>query len=499
MSTAFEGPIGLVEWEVNYYNELRERKASGDNISSLTLEQLKERIIDSFKTCEQYPKHHKSLKLLKEKLEGNDINTSQQHRIEETSNENKPVESPGKNLFNIVNLDTMRKPRKKNNHKEKGDTNTTKPAVLEVLDLNNINAIISEINSSNNKKADRVIKGIIKVVTIAALYTLELASEDQLFVLSDNEIEDRKIKDTVEIMCGMGKQWGQGGIDIDDVSATCIENVFSSLKSIIEKLFNNSDFIYKLDVISDSFKMAKEKFPPKKSDPNVLYFSNNIPLQIRGMEQKTLDVIADTFGSLLEGKQYQFNQAGAMVELIILSNNLGYWKYTIDPGCLLGRGISIIGNTPAGTTQYVNIKHTEIVKKILDDPLYILSPEEVQIARSDMFMNERIYCSIDMSDMNNYFDKLSEDEYNKLGKKLSYIINIDIILVSGNLPRMRFGKFNSIDDFELVSDKDCLSPIYNITSNILFPELKIVVKGDQITVYIGQNSTEYKIENYGLL
>ncbi len=130
----------------------------------------------------------------------------------------------------------------------------------------------------------------------------------------------------------------------------------------------------------------------------------------------------------------------------------------------------------------------------------MLTPEEIIEVRADMFTNDLIYRSIDMSGMSGNISQLTKEEFSLLGKKLTCITNISDIAIHNAVPRMRFSQFRSINDFGLVSDYGCVSPLDGITSMEIHEGLVIGVKDDTISVDLsdGGGVILYPIQ-YGIM
>jgi len=220
-------------------------------------------------------------------------------------------------------------------------------------------------------------------------------------------------------------------------------------------------------------------------------------------ENKGAINLQEYFSSMVpEGKHYQVNKNGLLLELVIADNG-NYITYCIDPDIVMGNGYNILANVPQNNTifaSFVNLKHKKIVAKMVNDKAYVLTPEEMSIVRGDMFINDNIYHSIDMSGMSGVISKLTKEEFSKLGKKLSGVINTDMVAIHNQVPRMRFSQFNSIDDFELVSDYRCISPLAGVTSREIHEGLVVSVKGDSIAVDLndGGDVVLYTIQ-YGVI
>ena len=153
--------------------------------------------------------------------------------------------------------------------------------------------------------------------------------------------------------------------------------------------------------------------------------------------------------------------------------------YFIDPNIVIGNGYNMFCNTPIPNDSIlVNFKHKDILKKAIADPQYILTTDEILICQRDMFMNPNIYYRIDMFDVAKFFGKLSGEDFNRLGKKLSAISTINFALFHlPDDPRLRIKTFTNVDEFTLVSDNKTHSPLldrHETASQIVYGlELKI--------------------------
>ena len=153
--------------------------------------------------------------------------------------------------------------------------------------------------------------------------------------------------------------------------------------------------------------------------------------------------------------------------------------YFIDPNIVIGNGYNMFCNGPIPNDSIlVNFKHKDILKKAIADPQYILTTDEILICQRDMFMNPNIYYRIDMFDVAKFFGKLSGEDFNRLGKKLSAISTINFALFHlPDDPRLRIKTFTNVDEFTLVSDNKTHSPLldrHETASQIVYGlELKI--------------------------
>jgi hypothetical protein len=166
------------------------------------------------------------------------------------------------------------------------------------------------------------------------------------------------------------------------------------------------------------------------------------------------------FGEYLEDKKYELHRLmGGPIECLIHRENGGYITHVIDPGLCIGDDYYVIGSfltqnplNPVDTIM-VHPSEKDIVAKIFNtvDHVYMLTPEEVSRAMTHMFSNQRIYNVFDFSNMGDRITRIRKDEaeYEKFEKILSFIIrSLDGTPMLG---RMRFNKWSSVENFELVS------------------------------------------------
>lgn len=226
---------------------------------------------------------------------------------------------------------------------------------------------------------------------------------------------------------------------------------------------------------------------------NLIKHQNITKAQLNGL-QKALSGVVEQY-------HHQFNGINGLIELVIY-NEGRYDSYQIDPGTIIGNGYNLI-YTINNTKFFINIaKHKDIVAKLLQNKFYQLTPEEFQIIGQDLFMNNNIYVMVDMTKGPEFLPKLTEEEFKKLGKKLSFIKNldwsVDEIGSDDKIPsgRVRFRSFKSIDDFTLVSDNKCKCPLPGILWSKVAEGLSIKVSGDNIIVKYGDVTKKYEITSY---
>lgn len=223
----------------------------------------------------------------------------------------------------------------------------------------------------------------------------------------------------------------------------------------------------------------------------------------QGISKQVANQISKAFGAVLGKYSYQFNKINDLIELVIY-NNGRMDSYLIDPGTIIGNGYNLIHYT-GDMYQFINLKHNDIIEKLLDNKLYMLSYEEIQRIAADMFTNGYIYQMVDMTKGPEILPKLSEEDKHKLGLKLTAVLNLPCWtngFFDGKIPRsrLRFRSFKSVDDFVLVSDDKCKSPLVGVTYGIITPGLVVKVSEDKITIKCGEDySEDFEIKNYNVM
>jgi hypothetical protein len=160
----------------------------------------------------------------------------------------------------------------------------------------------------------------------------------------------------------------------------------------------------------------------------------------------------------------------------------------------MGKGkIYILANVPTDTL-FVSTEHKDIIRKVLSDKDYVLNPSEIQKVIQDYFRNMNIYRYIDMN-KTEFLSKINEENFQKLGKKLTFIINQKI----NNECRFRFLNWESVDKFAIISDSSVKSPLSSTgeTSDKISEGLTYIVEGDNITQKMGDKINMLQIQQYG--
>lgn len=345
----------------------------------------------------------------------------------------------------------------------------------------------------------------IKLCILSIFYMAQVIKPEQVFSRCKNTEDIEFINSVVKFYSGICVVPSCSTFSINEVVSLNLLKQVIDFESNYEILIDNDPLYEIIKKTEDLFmEMDKKNLEINGNvgvDPKIpLFFTaRNMNLTANhGVSKAVVNKLEKEFGSLLSKYAYQFNNMGEMIELVIHSNGR-LDSYYIDPGTIIGNGFNVICNIP-GDTIMVNQKHKDILEKVFENKLYVLSSEEMQKAYQDMFQNDRIYYMVDMSKGPEFLPKLSDEEFNKLGKKLSFILNLPWDVNTIPFGRLRFRSFKSVDDFTLVSDDKCKSPLAgtNDTCGCISSGLVVKVDGDNVTVKNETYSKDFKIEEYNV-
>ena len=344
----------------------------------------------------------------------------------------------------------------------------------------------------------------IKLLILSIFYTASIIKPEQMYKRCKTQDDLEFINSVVKFYSGLPIFPQYTTLSINEVVSIKLLKDVVDYESGYEKLFDNeaiSAIVNKSSQLLTAFeKKSMEINGVKGQEPTIPLFFTSKNMNLTGnfgVPKNVVSKLEKELGEILHKYAHQFNKVNDLIELVIYDNGR-MDSYYIDPGTIIGNGFNVICNIP-GDTIMVNIKHKDILEKVFENVLYILTPEEIQRVSQDMFSNARIYFMMDMSKGPEILPKLSEEEFVKLGKKLTFILNLP--WNPNNIPfgRLRFRSFKSIDDFVLVSDDKCKSPLPPETFETISPGLSIKIEGDDIIVKYGELTNKYKIEQYNVL
>ena len=254
------------------------------------------------------------------------------------------------------------------------------------------------------------------------------------------------------------------------------------------------DITVKKEIIHPiSFSIDKDK-PLNKPLPK---FSENIDTELQEKLEKVL-------APYLDGMEYRYEKNGDLVYLLIKRVDKVEESYIIDTGAIMGKGkIYILANIE-NDTVFVEVAdiNKKIIKEILKSRFFVLTPSEVQHVTKDYFKNMGIYSYIDMNNTE-FLNDISMEDFFKLGKKLTFIVN-KIKSYGTNvtdIPRFRFDTFESVNNFSIVSDSEVISPLAltGETSGMIIEGLRFTVTRDTVVQTYGDHKIEYEIKKYNEL
>lgn len=132
----------------------------------------------------------------------------------------------------------------------------------------------------------------------------------------------------------------------------------------------------------------------------------------------------------------------------------------IDDGSIMGgRRISILGSYLDNNNQVKNVfvdvlSHPLTTTNILNNPLYLMTPQEVSECWYDHLYNKQIYNTIDFHNTE-FFDELSEEDKYNFELTLLGVLNIEMF---ANV-RFRIKEFVDATHYTLVSDYQMFKPL----------------------------------------
>lgn len=328
---------------------------------------------------------------------------------------------------------------------------------------------------------------------------------------------EMQLVNTIADKAGYGKVYeSQPNLCLEKYDPSCVEfeprgkffllskdidhKITPELKELVQK---------KLEVINVGVKSEDESPEdqyknPYTTDENGLihpvFFTEesveDIPKQGANISDDEFELLENTFAKFLENKEYYYKKVGDMVMLCV-KDGIVTNEHMIDPGIVMGLDKFGIIARYANDSIFVPVTMTDIVQKVIENPMYNLTVEEYQRVIDGYFRNMNIYRYIDMSNTGKLAD-WSKEDFQKLGKKLTFIINLMKKQTDPNTdaPRLRFNLLNSVDDFMLISDPSVKSPITD-TSQVVVEGLMYICNGDDIQQKIKDHTIDYHIDKYG--
>ena len=345
-------------------------------------------------------------------------------------------------------------------------------------------------------------------------------------LLTDKDQAEKELINAVAEIFEFGKIYEDDAVAllrIYDPEYEEYDDIHKFLLSIkeIEKKKQNHKFMEKIQLRKEQ--LAAESCHPEDDEPELyeestiwhknedgtikpifisdtpITLENDLPVRGVGISDELFEKLEKVFTPLVGPHRYEITPNG-MITLFVKRDIVGVEDYYIvDPGLVMGKNkISVLAKVD-NDTLFVSEDHPEILKRVLNTAFYILMPNEIQEIISDYFRNITLYRYIDMSNTE-FLNKLTPEEFQLLGKKLTFIISKVREQSQGiDLPRFRFNYWNSVNDFMIISDPTVVSPLVDLseTSPIICEGLIFEVKGDYVVQTYKDSRIEYHIDKYG--
>lgn len=286
-------------------------------------------------------------------------------------------------------------------------------------------------------------------------------------------LQDSVVKELKDLL-----NW-QISYDNEHVSAAKALNIKKGFEDILENLKG-----LKQDIIVEPITVTVGKQIPKSG-----YTDEEKKIILQRLETDFAEILKDHKESGL--LTYKFNILSDIAELIVIDKDLSGApaRYRIDPGIIIGNGTNLIyyvtEQDGVARDIYVNVnKRPEIVKNIIDNPGYNMTPDDIQKSFADYFTVKQIYYYIDMSSFSTHISTFKQQKMDQLENKLTAVFNI--LNTQNGIPegRFRLKEWKGIDNFTLISDKDCRSPFASngSTCGDIVSGMIISIIKDNITV-----------------
>lgn len=230
-----------------------------------------------------------------------------------------------------------------------------------------------------------------------------------------------------------------------------------------------------------------------KDKDQIIQENNSVPVKPDFMPDELFTRFDSLLKPLIDGKYfYNMSQYGNWCVNVVAPDGLSVCSYVIDDGTIMGGSkVSILGRCQGNNgyldTLFVDVaKFPNIVHQILNNSFYIMTPDEVSQVFSGLFSNGCIYHNID-------FKNTPFMDEEPIMRAIEPVLSVCIKLVNPDV-RMRFENFIDPNNFTLVSDDKCVSPLgYDkTTATEIQPDLKMIIEGNTITKIEGGKGTKYQ-------
>lgn len=234
------------------------------------------------------------------------------------------------------------------------------------------------------------------------------------------------------------------------------------------------------------------------------YEYNYEPVKGKGISNNLFKKLEKAFLPYLNDRKHQYTLIdNGLIRLYYDNGKIPNGMLVIDPGLVMGCGkIYVMAKIPGGDFVFVDTDHQDIISKLFGNNMYELTDEEYQLVLSGLFRNTSHYTWLDLSNTS-FMGKLSEEEFQKLGKKFTFVLSkITEERPGMELPRFRITNWKSIDNFDMISDDKVISPLSREGDTRGLPELglKVQVRKDTMIEYKNdQKVSEYTVTEYGAM
>lgn len=281
------------------------------------------------------------------------------------------------------------------------------------------------------------------------------------------------------------------GVPRVPIEEVCEKNTLDSIANIVSGLINDVNVkavVNNIKAYTYKYKLS-ETTPETPIDPVVMN-NNTVKSEVNSFTVKAID---KAFGGLLTHRKHKYTQySNDYIALYIdglIDQNGQPAPFLIDPNVITGDGYNILGFTVGTGSCLINIeRNRDIVKKMIENPPYLLTDEEYKKIKSRQFKNEELYAIFDMSGMSKYMSRMNTKQIRDLESKLTTIVQQPNVIMAGIrcVPRMRFSMFRSINSFTLVNDAN-VKPQADFLKQPIYPVLNQDGNPWGITITVNEN------------
>lgn len=368
-----------------------------------------------------------------------------------------------------------------------------------------------------------------------SLYTMARRSEKfvryAMYYMTDRNAkkikmnkEDREFVNTISFYAGYGKIYEYDRInDITQYDIESASGVFTAphciLLSEIRSRLNAESFVnkWKSKLASETILNINERIPLETTNKSYTDTDGFIhpffkivnggassivfPKKPEYMDSDTFKLFDTDLSKILDGKEYYYSKKDDGAWYLNIKEGYSEKSFLLDDGSIMGpRKAYILGRIMLDNgytdTLFVDINsNLATTLKIIDNPFYCLTIDEINEAKKNMFKNQAIYHYIDFSNSGYIFDSFTNvDKGAEMFER--YIGGVIEVLKKSNIPsvRLRITDYKSPVCFTLVSDDKCNHTLLDCSQTII-KDLKLFVTSKSIIIKNGETSTEFKVNS----